>query len=283
MLNSILMTQFAASVAKAMDIEKPEQADDPFSILDELSQEMGVKSVDKILIHNPDAIGMWLFQKYTQDFGKVLKHTQIGVPVKTMMPSVTPVCFGTMYTGVAPHIHGIQEYAKRVLTVDSFFDAALRAGKKIALVAVEESSMEVLFSKKNLDYFIMPYDNEVKEKALQLIEKNEHDIIIAYTQQYDDDMHAFGPESAQAMQALHNQINIFDTLASAAKKAWKNQNLLICWATDHGIHEVPGGVVLKGENLPDKFQNKKYYGMHGDNIPEDLNVMHFFGIHPKED
>ena len=49
------------------------------------------------MIYNPDCIPMWLYQKYTEKFAPVLAATQLTVPVATVMPSVTPVCFGTMY------------------------------------------------------------------------------------------------------------------------------------------------------------------------------------------
>ena len=45
-----------------------------------------------------------------------------------MLP-VTPVCFGTMYTGAQPAVHGIQKYEKPVIQIDTIFDALIRAGK----------------------------------------------------------------------------------------------------------------------------------------------------------
>ena len=68
-----------------------------------------------MLIYNPDAIGQWLIQKYTDDFAPVMRHTQLAIPFLTAFPPVTPVCFATMYTGAAPEIHGIRKYEKGLL------------------------------------------------------------------------------------------------------------------------------------------------------------------------
>ena len=46
---------------------------------------------------------------------EVTELTQLQVPLSSVMPSVTPVCFGTFYTGVQPEIHGIKKYEKPVI------------------------------------------------------------------------------------------------------------------------------------------------------------------------
>lgn len=265
MFNSIMMTQFAATIAEAMGVEKPQQAGKPIEAVRHLMDNCPDGQADRVLIYNPDAIGMWLFQKYTEEFTPVLKHVQLGVPVKTVMPSVTPVCFGSMYTGAEPAIHGIQKYEKHVIDTDSLFDAIPRSGKKAAIVAVENSSMAIIYGGRNVDYYILPYDGEVNKKALELIEMDQYDLIAVYNQEYDDMMHRTGTESAESMAAMGHHIQAFDSLAAGVKRHWKDHNTMICWATDHGIHQMEDG-----------------RGNHGDAIGEDLNIMHFYGICPRE-
>lgn len=65
--------------------------------------------------------------------------------MKTVMPSVTPVCFGTMYTGAQPEVHGIQKYEKPVIKIDTFFDALIRAGKKPVIVATPKCSLSNIY------------------------------------------------------------------------------------------------------------------------------------------
>lgn len=40
-----------------------------------------------------------MYQKYTEDLAPVLHATQLALPIATVAPSWTPVCFGSMYTG----------------------------------------------------------------------------------------------------------------------------------------------------------------------------------------
>lgn len=261
MKNSISMTQFAATAAGCIGVSAPAKADRPFTLVEELMKAKNIQQAEKMLIYNPDAVGLWLFQKYTEWFAPVLRHTQLGVPVKTVLPSYTPVCFGTMYTGVEPAVHGIQKYEKHVLSQESLFDTLAAAGKKTAVVAVQDSSMAVIFGQREIDYYILPYDGEVRDKALELIERDAYDVIVVYNQEYDDVMHRTWPESEESLQALKNHINTFDQLCRACEKSWKEKDSVVCWATDHGIHT-----------------NEEGHGTHGSDLEEDLNVMHFFGF-----
>lgn len=263
--NSISMTSVAATVAAILDIGAPLQAEAKIGWLSEMLKSRAGGKADRTVMYNPDAIAMWLFQNYTADFAPVLKHTQIGVPLKTVFPSVTPVCFASMYTGTQPEIHGVKQYEKPVVTTDSLFDALIRAGKRAAIVAVQGSSMSKIYTGKALDYFFMPYDEEVAQKAVELIEKDEYDFISVYTQEYDDAMHLTGTESEASLEAMNNQINIFEKLADAIDKNYQKHNTLLCFCTDHGVHTKETGG-----------------GTHGEDIPEDLNIMHFFGIKPAD-
>jgi predicted AlkP superfamily pyrophosphatase or phosphodiesterase len=230
--NSISLTRFASTIAAIMGIEGPAAADDPIDGFNGIIAERA----DRAIVYNPDAIGMWLYQKYFTDFLPVLKHTSFCVPFRTVMPSKTPVCFATMYTGTLSSVHGIQSYTKPVVRTDSLFDALIRAGRKTALVAVEGSSMSKIFAGKDMDYYIMGYDMQVKDKTLELIKSDEYDFISIYTQEYDDMMHKTGPGSTVSLQASRNQIKIFDVIACAVDKYWRSYRSLITFSPDHGVH-----------------------------------------------
>lgn len=264
MKNSVSMKSFAAEIADCIGIQKPPEAEGANGLVKRMMKSRGMEKAEKILIYNPDAIGMWLFQKYTERFEPVFRHTNMGVPVCTVLPSVTPVCFGTMYTGAAPESHGITKYEKHVISSESLFDSLVKAGKKTAVAAVENSSMAVIFGGRDIDYYILPYDGEVNDKAEELIKNSDYDVIVVYNQEYDDVMHRTFPESESSLGAMERHISSFDRLCEAAKEGWRNYDALVCWATDHGIHT--------GENG---------HGTHGCDVEEDLNVMHFFGAVPR--
>ena len=266
MKNSISLRYFAPTIAKCLGVDAANNLDESaLPLLEDFLKENNCINVERTFIYNPDAIGMWLTQKYTENFNNLLKNTKLSLPVVTEMPSVTPVCFGTMYTGLSPKEHGITKYEKKVIERESLFDKIYEAKKKVAIVAVENSSMATIFSGKLIDYYILKYDEEVNEKAKELIIENKYDVIVVYNQEYDDVMHRTGPESEESLRAMRNHINAFSKFVDLIKENWTNYNSFICCATDHGIHEEENG-----------------RGTHGYDIEEDLNIVHYFNAIPKK-
>jgi len=179
--NSIPLTRFAATVSKIIGVDAPEYADTPLDWVCDVMADLCKDGFDRVLIHNPDAMGMFLYEKFPDIFEPVLKHTQITIPFKTVMPSVTPVCFGTMYTGALPSVHGIQAYVKPVIKIDTFFDALIRAGKKVAIIANVNSSMALIFQERDMDIIICDTVPNVVEKAQELILEDKYDVLCVYT------------------------------------------------------------------------------------------------------
>ena len=215
---------------------------------------------------NTDAIGAWTYEKYYGKFQAVRKYADLELPLITVFPPKTPVCFGSMYTGASPSVHGIQSYTKPVIKIDSIFDAMIRAGKKPCIVAVKNSSMSKIFNERDMDYYLEDYDQEAVAKALELIEQDKYDLICVYNQEFDDVMHRSHPNSKRSQKAIDHYAKSFELLASKAAECWKEHNTLLGYATDHGTH-------------------REWYllGQHGKNIPADMNIKHFYGVMPKID
>ena len=184
----------------------------------------------------------------------------------TVMPSVTPVCFGTMYTGAQPAVHGIQKYEKPVIKIDTLFDALLRAGKKVAIVADHLCSMGKIYLEREMDYFIFPTMEEVNAKAAELILKDEYDVIVVYNGNYDAKMHKTGTESVESLAELRINSNMFGTFAEMIENRWKGHNTLMGFAMDHGCHDIDGGC-----------------GSHGLDMDEDINIVHLYRAFKKAD
>lgn len=260
--NSISLNAIASSLARILSIEPPLQSNAPADVLVSLPASMDKDKVDRIVMYNPDAIGLEIFQKYTALFTPVLQHIQLTLPLLSVMPSVTPVCFGTMYTGAMPQVHGIRSYAKPVIKIDSLFDSLIRSGKKAAIVAEDDCSMSKIYLDRAMDYFFYPTVEEVNNKALDLIKRDEHDFIAVYNGNYDSTMHKHGPDAKESIDALKQNMSAFDMLAKAIKSTWEQSHAtLIGFAPDHGCHEIDGGC-----------------GSHGLDMTSDLNIVHFYGI-----
>ncbi|NJD01227.1 MAG: hypothetical protein FIA99_01200 [Ruminiclostridium sp.] len=264
-LNTICLTGVASTITDIMGIAAPKFAAKSINEISQLADKYfhGEKA-DRVLIYNPDAIALWLFQKYTSFFDGIFRHTQIGLPILSVMPSVTPVCFASMYTGAMPEVHGIKTYEKPVVRTDTLFDALIRAGKKPAIVSTANDSISQIFLERTMNYFIFDTPDECNQKALELIEQDEYDLIVVYNGNYDAAMHCFSPEGAESLEVLKQNISMFDTIAIATRKAWEKHNTLISFLTDHGCHEIDGKL-----------------GSHGLDMPEDMNIIHFYGFQPK--
>ena len=155
MKNKDCLDTLCAALAYAMGIDAPAEAAMPnASLCNYLDKILEGKKVERVFMYNPDAIGQWIYHKYFNMFSEAMQWCDIEIPFCTVMPSVTPVCFGTMYTGAKPEIHGIQGYVKPVITIDTIFDSLIRHGKKAAIVSTTGDSMSRIFLERDIDYYI---------------------------------------------------------------------------------------------------------------------------------
>ncbi len=265
-LNAWSLTGVAGAVCRAMGIPVPKEAGEALNVVAEgAACAFHGEKADRVLLYNPDAVALWLYQKYTPLFKEVLLRTQMALPLQAVMPSVTPVCFASMYTGAEPEVHGIQSYEKPVLRTDTLFDALIRAGKKPAIVSTVGDSISEIFLEREMDYYICPTPEACNEKALELIAQDCYDLITVYNGDYDATMHRHSPEGEEALEVLARNSDAFALLYDAAKTAWAGHNTLVAYAPDHGCHEIDGKL-----------------GSHGLDMPEDLNIIHFYGFLPRK-
>ncbi len=264
--NSVSLDKICSSLAYAIDIEAPELALKETTAVTELvDRKFSGKKADRIFMYNPDAIAQWIYEKYSSYFTEVKNNCDIELPLCSVMPSVTPVCFATMYTGTQPEVHGIRRYEKPVLKTDSIFDALIRAGMKPAIVAESKSSMAMIYLEKEMDYYIYDTIEEVNAKAKELIVEDKYDFIAVYNGDYDSAMHKHGPEGEIPLEKLKLNCKAFEEFAELIKENWKSHNTLIGFAMDHGCHEIDGEC-----------------GSHGLDMEEDLNIVHLYGAYPSE-
>lgn len=267
MNNRTSLDTLCAALCKIMGVEAPGRAAAYCESLTEYADEIfkGQKA-DRIFMYNPDAVAEWIYRKYPHFMKEVSERTDIQIPFSTVMPSVTPVCFATMYTGAQPCVHGIQAYEKPVIKIDTLFDAMIRNGKKCAIVSTSDDSMSKIFLEREMDYFIYDTVEEVNAKAAELIIDDKHDFIAVYNKDYDEKMHKFAPESAEALAELRSNSEDFAMFDVLIQKLWKNHNSLIGFAMDHGCHEIDGNS-----------------GSHGLDMPEDINIVHFYKAYQAND
>ena len=266
--NSVSVDTVCSALAYAMGIEPPAMAAEKNAELSNyVDKVFDGQKADRIVMYNPDAIAQWIYQKYPDYLKEAIKHTDKEIYLSTVMPSVTPVCFGTMYTGAQPCVHGIQRYEKPIITIDTLFDALIRAGKRVALITYAKCSLSRIFLGKDIDYYHFEDGNieKVNAKAMEIILRDEHDFIVIYNGNYDAVMHKNGPESARALAELRANDHVFGILSNLITEQWKHHNTLGGFAMDHGCHEIDGGC-----------------GSHGIDMPEDINIVHLYKGYSRE-
>ncbi len=215
--------------------------------------------VKKLLVYAPDAIGRLMVEELPAEFGALAAAGCFKVPVQSVYPPKTPVCFASMFSGLAPEGHGIRKYEKPVLACRTIFDALPARGVRTAIAAVKDSSIDLIFRGRRVDYFSGRDDGEVTRLALGLIEEGQHDCLLAYHQRYDDILHASDPWNAAALEAVKEHLLAFGELTGAFDKKWSGLPRAALFAPDHGAHTGPDG-----------------RGTHGDNIPDEMDVAHFW-------
>jgi hypothetical protein len=225
---------------------------------------LGGEPVQRCLVFAPDALGDQFAAARPDLVAAVAAVAPLGVHLRSIDPPWTPVCFASMFTGASPARHGIRKYEKPVLAIDTVFDAFARAGRRVAIVAVADSSIDRIFRGRALDYFSEKYDPWVTEKALSLVAADRHDLVVAYHQEYDDVMHALGPAHPRALRGARNHVEAFVDLAAAFDAAWARYPRALVFAPDHGAHAdtATGG------------------GAHGTADPADMDLAHFWAVRP---
>lgn len=270
MYNDISLDSICASLCYAMGVTPPMQAATPAQpLVQYVDEKLGGKKCDRIFMYNPDAISQWVYEKYPFFTKEVVEKTELELPLCSVIPPKTPVCFGTMYTGAQPSVHGIREYEKPVIKIDTFFDAMIRAGKRCVIIASRGSSLSKIYLERDMDYIIVKNSESACAAAMKVIMEDKYDVVIVYNGNYDFRTHREGPASAESLAELKFNSYMFGVFSYMLRTHWKHHNTLMGFAMDHGSHDIEPYTDAKGEVRR---------GTHGKDIPEDMNIVHRYQI-----
>ncbi len=264
--HKICITRTASTILSLLGVSPLPEADAPIEEVlckaaERFSPLPGQAPCDRIFLYNPDAVAMWIYEKYAGYFTEMEKCTDLRLPMLSVVPPVTPVCFGSMYSGLQPAQHGILKYEKPVLRVATIFDVLAKAGKKTAIVSTEGDSISRIFLERDMDYYIYPKKEACNQKALELTAQDRYDCIVLYNGDYDYHMHRHSPEGKRALRALRENIATFQEMHAAIQAHWSAHRTALVFAPDHGCHRVWG-----------------FLGSHGINRPCDMNIPHFYSF-----
>ena len=233
-------------------------------VVDQSARIIGEGQMQKIVLFCCDAMGEHQREHFPEAFERIEKTAPLRIPSVSVMPSVTPVCYGTIFSGASPSVHGIQKYEKPILKIETLFDVLIQAGKNVAIIATNNCSIDMIFRNRKADYFSYRTDEQAFECTGEQIEKNIYDLIVCYMGGYDSQQHrngCFSPESA--MQA-NLGAERFEKLAKCMDLHYADQNRMLVFVPDHGGHVIADGT-----------------GTHGFDMPEDMLVSHYYRLRAK--
>ncbi|MDD7416306.1 MAG: alkaline phosphatase family protein [Treponemataceae bacterium] len=269
--NTTCINQVASTILNLLDVKPGEEMFSPIERVLEGAKAKFSSSLtdsrvansnaicDRIVMYNPDAIAYWIFGRYYRKyFSCVCDESDFVLPMLSVFPPKTPVCFASMYSGLMPEKHGIKAYVKPVLKCTTIFDRLIEEGKKVAIVSTEGDSISLIFLERKMDYFIYKTVAECNAKAAELIKSDDYDVIVLYNTDYDYWMHRNTPTGPLAIRAIKQDVNEFCALKKLIENEWKGKHRTgLAFAPDHGCHRWYG--VL---------------GQHELNEPCDMNTVH---------
>lgn len=260
------VTAFTPTICTLTGARIPAQCqEEPLAaVLEEAQRVLGGEKVEKVMIFAPDAVGCHLWEKYPEQLERTQKIAPVRIPTRVVMPSVTPVCFGSMYSGATPDIHGIQEYAKPVLTVETIFNTLPEAGLKTLISSINNCSIDCIFRRRPVTYCSVGTNPEVLRFTKFALGNPEYDVIVNYAMDYDKMLHAHGPFAQESVDAFNRDVDDFELISNWIDEHWANYNRLLVFCPDHGGHESAPG-----------------RGGHGSDADEDMLVYHFYSIRKK--
>ena len=127
--NNYPLKHFAGIVADLIGLELPDTYEKSIPWVSNILKDRLGGTADRAILYHADAVGLYIWQKYTSLFAPVYRHSQLSIPFLSTVPSVTPVAHASMYTGLDPKDHGIEAYVRPQLTCSTLFDVLAEQGK----------------------------------------------------------------------------------------------------------------------------------------------------------
>jgi len=200
--------------------------------LQDVTQSM--KGTEKLAVVVIDAFGVSIWERAwdkTPCFNTIsgLHHINLA----SVMPSITPVNFASMFTGASPENHKIQD-RKQELKLETILDVLRELGGISATAARAKSSLGILIS-PNADrpgIADSNTDQEVTEIAISHL-TDEVNLLWVQLLDVDETAHRYGPTSKECINACGRaDINLKIIARHALERGY---NLLSL--ADHGQHQ----------------------------------------------
>ncbi|MFC1582632.1 alkaline phosphatase family protein, partial [Planctomycetota bacterium] len=228
---NIDVRSIAPTVCKLLGVAAPDECE--VESVPEVIQALSERP--RIAVIVLDAVGIATINLHREQAPFLMEQVDLNfLPMRAVFPTITPVNFASMATGVSPVTHSIRDREETIIH-DTVFDALRRGGRSSAVSARQSSSLNLLLSNK-ADTRIVSQNNqdrEVIDQVENLLETEIPDFVWVQLLDMDDAQHKFGvinPSAARALGKLDRNLKhlcaIFHDL---------EYGIIIC--ADHGQHD----------------------------------------------
>ena len=230
-----LMTDVAATVSAVLGVRVPTSS--VGSPIEKITQDL--VNCERVAILAPDAFGWFACSLWQNEMPFLLElHEQRSLILRSELPSITPVNFSAMVTGVGLDIHGVKTY-KHNFMCETLFDTVRESGGKSAGVGFDGYTGGELLARfadidgttqRGSDLYIV---NKVKEIATE----HKPEFIIAQLGKVDDVFHKYGPSSPEVVPMLQDTDSNLKQLVNCLSPMGYGVLIL----ADHGQHDIGDG------------------------------------------
>jgi predicted AlkP superfamily pyrophosphatase or phosphodiesterase len=232
------LTHLAATVAALLDLPAPALA--RAEPLTEIVADLG--HVPAVAIIAPDALGLYPLQLWSHELPTLSSwHEQRSLVLRAVMPTITPVNFATMITGVEQTGHGIQTF-KDSFECETLFDVVRAHGGQSAGVGRQGYTGSELLG-RHADLWGTAEnksDEEVECLTLTFARESRPQFMIVQFGATDDIFHQYGPTSSDVVPTLRE----LDARLGRVVGELRRLGYGVIVTADHGQHdktEGPGG------------------------------------------
>lgn len=228
------MTCVAPTVAALLQIPAP--AATTASPIPEIVESLG--HCERVAILAPDALGLfpWLRWRHVAPFLSGL-HDSHSLVLRAVMPTITPVNFATMISGVPREIHGIGSF-KDNFACETLFEVLAAQGRRGAGVGRQGWTGGELLARYAQMGRVGPPDDDGPLEGLVLdAATGGADFIIAQIGETDKAFHRYGPSSPAVEETVRNMDGVLMRLTTVLRSL----GYAVLILSDHGQHDTETG------------------------------------------
>jgi len=226
------LTVVAPTICELLGVPPPPvAADRPLAPLVE-----GWGRVERLLVLLIDALGVstWLASRLQMPFLSAVFEQNL-VPLESVVPTKTPVCFATIASGALPPLHQVRARQDE-FAVPTIFHSFAAARVSNVVVGRAQSSTGLLYARYAGAARLSRANRDDRVVALlaQVLRERPR-FVFCQLLDLDNAGHAAGPSSARSREAAGR----CDRRAASICHAAADRGYRLLFLADHGQHDVP--------------------------------------------